>query len=731
MARTPRRSSAHPVFRRRCLRHFCRRARSSIARSGDLRSALLSATPAIATPAIAKFALAALAASALGCPAKLPAGATALDAVDVDGTSELESGDVEAAIASQPTSKSLGIHLWWVDYGLYERATLEKDLERIERYYRARGFYEAHVEAGRVVHTGERSVRVQIILQEGPRVSIGAIEATGFEAVPDTVRERVFSEWKLVAGDPFDEDEYRQSGPIAERILTEEGYAHASVKLGADVDLVTHKATVHVEATPGPRCTFGPVTIKGLDELPEPVVRAILDLRPGREYSTRLMRAARIALFDLSTFDTVEIEPDLRDPKATVIPLTVTLKESKLRTVKLGPGFLIDPLHDEVHVLASWEDRNFLGGLRDMLIDVRPLLMLKPGLFSIDTVRPGFSSDATLRQPSFLESRTTGSVSAMYSILPDPVNDYRTQSLRGSTGIDRRFGPYIYGGLFYRKGFDYPTAYEGGFLPANVLPNGRTSVQIGYFELLGAIDTRDDLLEPRRGYYASLSLQYAMAGSFFLAGDFGDVRVQPEIRLFGPLSKGIVLAFRFMVGFVLPRNYDVKFPSRRTPDAADPSSYTNETANDVPYWRAFFSGGATSNRGYPTRFVGLRDCAPLSGGGYEVGQNCSVVIGGATVWESSLELRFDVVGPLMAVWFLDGSDASRDRFDIRLAYPHLSTGPGLRYKTPIGPVRVDFGWRIPGLQKLGGELDPREEPPQFKFGISGPFALFLSLGEAF
>src|SRR5205823_5887178 len=101
----------------------------------------------------------------------------------------------------------------------------------------------------------------------------------------------------------------------------------------------------------------------------------------------------------------------------------------------------------------------------------------------------------------------------------DPLNDFRTFDTRGSLGLDRHFGPLVYMGIFYRKGIDVSTAYGDSQLPATVcldrvfVARQQCTTQIGYLEWLAAVDARDDLLEPRKGYYAALSLQYAMASN--------------------------------------------------------------------------------------------------------------------------------------------------------------------------------------------------------------------------
>ena len=85
-------------------------------------------------------------------------------------------------------------------------------------------------------------------------------------------------------------------------------------------------------------------------------------------------------------------------------------------------------------------------------------------------------------------------------------------------------------------------------------------------------------------------------------------------------------------------------------------------------------------------------------------------------------------GPLAGAAFCDMSDVSPQTVDIRLKYLHLSCGVGARYDTPVGPIRLDVGYRIPGLQVLGGV--PRGEyVPRDLLGI--PIAIAFGIGEAF
>jgi len=155
-------------------------------------------------------------------------------------------------------------------------------------------------------------------------------------------------------------------------------------------------------------------------------------------------------------------------------------------------------------------------------------------------------------------------------------------------------------------------------------------------------------------------------------------------------------------------------------------------------FRGFFSGGPFSNRGYAFQGVGARQaflpsndqgvpCSTESTTDARLDPRCLRPLGRLSSWELSLELRFPIrfLAPLGAVLFLDASDVRLGRAEYSFTTPHLAPGVGLRYPTPIGPIRLDLGVRL--LEVLGRE-EPEGSPPTL-FGA--PVTLHLAVGQAF
>lgn len=680
-----------------------------------------------------------IASAILGC-ASIPKGAAAVDRLAVRGNHAVSSSDIESKVATTASTKFLGLFRGVVrDYELFDRSVLERDLQRVERYYRARGYYDARARAGEVRYRNDQHVDVTIEVEEGRPVLVGGARIAGMDALApadaEAVRAALGDHVKL--GAPFAEDPFRKAESAMRRALTDRGYAWAKVARHAEVDLGAHDARLSFEVRPGPKARFGPIRIQGLGALPEMPVRRALDIEPGDPYSTATLDAAQQAVLDLGTWSLVEITPVLTEPppESGVVPLLVRVEPQKLRSVILGGGFELDAIRADIHLRIGWEHRNLFGGFRHFTVDLRPGVDLfptrLPTLPAPTALLPEERLRAELRQPGFLEARTNGVLRQeldTYPVLLSPNVDPKAPVLgyleyKGSIGLDRTFGK-----LLLAPSYDFqhnaPFTYKGTLDP------DLRGMTLSYVDLLAHLDLRDDRLKPHEGLYLQNDVQVAGLG-----GDARDVRIQPEVRGYIPLGKDVTLAARATLGFLVPMSYGRADPRDRAALSRD---------IELVYLRGFFSGGPSSNRGYPLRGVGphgsvpfynpglqqialARSCEPRSPSYDPV--RCAVPLGGLSLWEASLELRIPLFGPLGGVTFCDASDVSPYRFDVRLDHPHLSCGLGLRYDTPIGPVRVDVGFRIPGAQVPRG-TDPRVDgDPARIYGL--PLAVAFGIGEAF
>jgi outer membrane protein insertion porin family/translocation and assembly module TamA len=717
--------------------------------------------------------LLALVLALLGCTAAIPPGRSAVDSVSIHDAHALDASDVESKISTVASPKFLGVFHLFYDYEIFDASALQRDLARVERYYRSRGFFEAHARTARVVQVAPDHVRVEIVVEEGlPTLNRAVLIPDLPSLAPDVAATIVLAASSaLRAGDRFDEDHFKDAKTALARALTDRGYAYATVDVTAQVDLAAHAVDYSVSVKPGIQAVFGPITIVGLDpdgagpkqaEIDEPPLRKALHMKEGETYSTAAIDTATQALLDLEVLSSVQIVPTLSDPPARVVPLTVKVEPSKLRTLRLGGGFELDEIKTDVHALIGWEDHDFLGNLRDFSVDFTPGAVLYPtrvdNLVSPTNPLPEEHLRLQLRQPGFVEDRTTLFVRPelnVYPLLVEPNPDPSQPVVgyvepRGAVGLDRRFGKHFVASISQNVQGEFPFAYIPSLPIAQPLPQ----ILLVYPQLTTTLDFRDNAVHPHAGFYLSNDLQVAGLG-----GSADDLRIQPEARGYVPLSKGITFAARGSVGLLFAQNYgDYVQHHLSEPAAPSPAPFAAQhTYGDVDrdieivYFRGFFSGGPSSNRGFPLRGIAPHGLVPFlnpasassqvalacdpNARNYNASQ-CSEPIGGFTLWEASTEVRFDVAGPLGAALFCDAGDVSAQQTDVRLTHLHLSCGFGGRYDTPVGPIRLDVGYRIPFLQVLGyaneaevAAHDPTEGMQPQIFGV--PLAISFGIGEAF
>ncbi len=629
-------------------------------------------------------------------------------------------------------------------YERFEPLILERDLARIERFYRTRGFYETRVRAARVFRGGESTVRVEVVVDEGPPTAIASVAvvptdpATPLPTSSPELNEAVREATALLKeGEPLTEASFDKAKVLLLEAFQNRGYAYAKVDGRAQVDRASHKANIEFLVSAGPPCVFGDISIRADLDLPVAPFRAVIEIEKGAPFSAQTLEQTRYALGRVLSLSTVLVLTNRSkegEAPATTINAVFIVRKGVLRAIQVGGGAEVGA-RVEAHVVTEWEHKNFLGGLRHFSVSARTGVLFYPWQL-VDFSQqvkplPNIRTQAELLQPSFFEERTTGSlrveanlyrpVTADANVNAASQNLYANFELVGTAGLERSF---------FRSLFRLNTSLNVQvIMPVPIyedIPKGFDPLVIPYFNAFAALDYRRDKdgqpdpINPHIGVYAGVSAQVAA----IVPDEAADIRLQPELRGYVPLWGAAVLAMRASFGVLFPIGYGE--PLFNGTSASNQNERTR--ALQILQLRGFYSGGVNTNRGYGYSGVNPRDVVPNLFN--TTGAETLVPVGGRTMWNASIEARIPIKSIFGGALFMDASDVWNDA----PVGPHLSPGIGLRIATPIGPLRLDIAYRIPGLQALGGDVC--EQNPSAESGcppllLDQPIYAALAIGQPF
>lgn len=712
-----------------------------------------------------------------GCGSSLRERTVSNVAVEETAPSAVDLDDLLDGLATAAPRKLL-----WVERerDVYDANLVARDLERIERFYRAQGYYDVKVVAARVTQVAERQVAIEVHVTPGPRVTVRKVTSDGTAILE--LSEGARFKYKKVRepspGQPFTEARLDRYEAELLSTLKEAGYAYAKVDVRASVDLNAGAADILVAMKPGKLSRIGEIRVVGLKQIPESKVRASLNLQRGAVYSEEDQLDAKNALENMQLFTRVEVTPDLSNPEVSDVPILVTLQEDQLRKLTIGGGTIIDALKLEAHLRTGWEHKNFLGGARKLTIDVTGGVDLYPNrLENLDRlwVKPTndfwiIDTSVALEQPAIFNGRTKGNVKAGFTRRPvlyslDEGKDATQENVigyhkpNGQVGVERSFlGQRIVLRPSYNVEARVPFMYQGN------RPEGLETVWVSFprfFALFQAFPGDLSTDRDKRDFAISFRNTIELAGlkldgTRLVGGSVSDFKIEPELRGVAPLfprrnhpdqrAGNLTIAARLKFGFLIAPDYGDTLRTDQAAAIAEGDEAKAQTTRDQLRLlsRAFYSGGATSNRGYAQNAI-----SPHGPVGFLVPTSincndpmhtndtgCIRPLGGFTQWEASLELRYAALYPITIVLFADAADVSRDIGRLQFKYPHLSVGPGVRYESPVGPIRLDLGIRVPGAQAWGEKALPADNshgPPPGQqpelFGL--PAALQLAIGDAF
>jgi len=344
----------------------------------------------------------------------------------------------------------------------------------------------------------------------------------------------------------------------------------------------------------------------------------------------------------------VRIEED--EGAEPVVSVHIHLTEMPPREIRLGVGY---DTEEQIRGLASWRNYNFFGGARQLGFTGRASFIHRT--IAADFLQPHFPGHGNRTRLLLAEEE-------------EEEDAFTLDRSRFSPRLEWQATDRITGYAFYRIEYDLLSGVEASVKRrvegctvkpgnVNVVCNRPDAARdTGVLSGLGFgadWNATDDLIDPTRGWALGATVE-PVGG--LLGGDFNFVRMVGDGRFFLPLVGGLLGASRLRLG------------------AAEPFGRHDE----VPLFERFYAGGIDSVRGYGRWRVGpLEDDKP---------------IGGRSVVEGSLELRHPITEQVGAAVFVDGGQVSERSFDFpfgRLAY---GAGFGLRYRSPVGPLRADLGF---------------------------------------
>ncbi|MGB5810867.1 MAG: POTRA domain-containing protein [Polyangiales bacterium] len=699
-----------------------------------------------------------------GCKT-IPEDSYGINKVRFEGMEDLDPASLQACLATHPRERvtiSLGtssdpacgvppfdgrrvsFDLWRKlrkGWPTLDSAVFERDVDRIERWYQARGYYDAAVVSttfdppaaatdDRIPETDDGltpcervgedegcELEIDIEVEEGLPVLVRSIDVRGYEEWSVDKRSNVDDAIALSIGKPFDEALYERSKREIRRELREASYACGGAAGRVEIDRESREAFVEFYVRAGPPCTIGNIVVTGNQDLPAKTILAVANLKRGEPYSLLKLADAQRAVYALGALASVNVidtpRVDEQNRCTGIVDINIDVEPGRQIRWGIGAGVQSgtistltleqDTRVSDVHLLGRFEHRNFIDGFRRLTIEDRPKIVATDPFFRFGQ---GFILGNEVRigylRPAFIEARTTAALRFRHDWGPDPYELFRRHDLQMSGQLSR---PFLDGRLLLSGGLNYDA-----YLVVDNDPRFPTSYQVVFFDERLVVDLRDDSRSPRSGFFFQIGSQQSPAA---IRRSWQYIRVTPEVRGYVPLPLASTLAFRFGVGAM--------FLYRRDRGRLDlvgqqlgPQSYRLR------------SGGPTSHRGFFGGFLGdPGSIDSLTREGSDARND-----GGLRRWEASVEWRLPVTQRFATAMVMDFGDVNRGA-QYRFNFIRAAAGFGFRYQTPVGPVRLDFGFLIPKWQVVG-EPPPPNAFNIFRFIRGGiPGAVQFTIGEAF
>ena len=644
-----------------------------------------------------------------------------LAGVEFEGNATISDKQLRGVVSSAPPGAFVrSIRTLFRQPNGVTREQVGDDREALESYYRLQGFSEAAAATPDVkLNDAAGTMTVAFTVTEGPQTIVKTVTTEGIEEI----HTRKMPELKLEAGQPLNLQFVQEDRVALQTYFANTGHTEVQVAPRVAVSEDKTSATVTYVVAEGPHIDIGEVVVRGNTYTDRDVVLRRSELDPGDPFSYQSLLEAQQDLYRLGIFDRVEIDPQRAGTTSSDRDVVIHVEEGKNLTLAGSIGLRLargqtdfngdtetptgeEPpdeisssgggteLHERFSIAAA--HRNLFGTGRYLGLE---LVFGREEQEAFLTYREPFVSrwDVPLQLQIFQSDDSTRIGTTILqrglSIEASKVSRRRTRwSVRYEYRISTCEGDELCERLRENK-------------PIETLDPELQTIQISSITPTFFWDTRNDIIDPHRGFFGSGAIEYAFP---MLSANAHFLKEYIQGAWYIPLSKQTVVALAGRVGLI--QNFARKLPE------------IGQLEGDelpIPLSERFTAGGENTHRAFPLELLGNLcvdpeepvDCEPTL---FRETENSRVLpLGGSGLFLLNAEYRFPIFTSVGGAIFADVGNvfAKTIRFD-NLRW---GAGFGLRYLSPVGPIRVDLG--VPFKRYESYEKDS--------------FQYFITLGYAF
>ncbi len=535
--------------------------------------------------------------------------------------------------------------------GVYNKVFLYNDLSRIETFYKNHGYIDVRV-GEPIVKKEPDGVIIKIPIYEGPQYRIGKVKINQ-DVFPE---KKLYKELKTKPGEVFSLMNLLEDKNMLEHLFADYGYAYVRVDTGIQRDKKHRLVDITFNVDKGPVVYINRIEIVGNTKTRDKVIRREIRLAEGWPYSEDRLEDSEIRLRRLGFFKQVRIIKE-KGPKENELNLKVKVKETLTGTFRMGGGY---STYDKFMFMFDITERNFLGKGQRLSLSGR--IGSRSSRYSLDFYDPYF------RDTRYSLGLSLYNLSFMYT-------DFTKKTKGGSIRIGYDFTSLLSGYIGFR--YDDTKLEDLSSNVASIILESR-DINITSALQSGLIyDSRNRYFMPTKGSYHRIDFEYA---GNFLGGESNYLKIVGEDSIYKPIFKRLIGHIRWGYGYL-----------------------TEGGAHKIPVFERFYLGGIDSVRGY--RYGDISPIDPKTGNRIGGTREFFVQTEGIIPLIKSIDLN--------CVVFFDMGDVWDREIGFKTSDIRKSVGIGLRWLSPIGPIRLEWGFNI--------DRKPGEEASNFNFEIGGRF----------